>query len=118
GGPPPAAALGVPPPAPAPKEPAPAPAGGSGEFDRASALSALSAAATAAQSCKKADGPTRSGRIAVTFANNGQATTAHVEGPPLPGTPVGGCVAARFRGPHVPPFGGAPVTVHKTFNIN
>jgi predicted Zn finger-like uncharacterized protein len=115
---PPAAALGVPPPAPAaPKEPAPA-AGGSGDFDRAAALSALSAAATAAQSCKKPDGPTGSGRIAVTFANNGQATTANVEGPPFAGTPVGGCVAARFRGTHVPPYGGTPITVHKTFNIN
>jgi predicted Zn finger-like uncharacterized protein len=110
----------IPPATPAPKEqaPAPAPAGGGGDFDRAAALSALSAAATAAQSCKKSDGPTGSGRIAVTFANNGQATTANVEGPPFAGTPVGGCVAARFRGTHVPPFGGAPVTVHKTFNIN
>jgi predicted Zn finger-like uncharacterized protein len=115
--PPPPAALGVPPPAPAPKEAAPA-AGGSGDFDRAAALSALSAAATAAQSCKKPDGPTGSGRIAVTFANNGQATTANVEGPPFAGTPVGGCVAARFRGTHVPPYGGTPITVHKTFNIN
>ena len=115
---PPPAALGVPAPAPAaPAAPAPA-AGGSGDFDRAAALSALSAAATAAQSCKKSDGPTGSGRIAVTFANNGQATTANVEGPPFAGTPVGGCVAARFRGTHVPPYSGAPITVHKTFNIN
>jgi predicted Zn finger-like uncharacterized protein len=117
--PPAAAALGIPPPAPAaPKEPAPPPAASGADFDRAAALSALSAAATAAQSCKKGDGPTGSGRIAVTFANNGMATTANVEGPPFAGTTVGGCVAARFRGTHVPPFGGAPVTVHKTFNIN
>ena len=106
-----------------PPEPKPAPvaapaAGGSGDFDRASALTALSAAASSAQSCKKADGPTGAGRIAVTFANNGAATTAAVEGPPFAGTPVGGCVAARFRGAHVPPFGGSPVTVHKSFNIN
>jgi outer membrane biosynthesis protein TonB len=100
---------------PAPAAPA---AGGSGDFDRAAALSALSSAATSAQSCRKADGPTGAGRIAVTFANNGSATTANVEGPPFAGTPVGGCVAARFRGAHVPPFGGAPVTVHKSFNIN
>jgi len=113
-----AAALGVPAPAPAPAPAAPAAAGGSGDFDRAAALSALSAAATSAQSCRKGDGPTGSGRIAVTFANSGQATTANVEGPPFAGTPVGGCVAARFRGTHVPPYGGAPVTVHKTFNIN
>jgi len=113
------AALGVPPPAPATHEaPAPAAGGGSGDFDRAAVLSTLSAAATAVQSCKKPDGPTGQGRIAVTFANNGQATTANLEGPPFAGTPVGGCVAARFRGTHVPAFGGAPVTVHKTFNIN
>jgi predicted Zn finger-like uncharacterized protein len=110
--------------APAPEKPAapaapaaPAPASGA-DFDRAAAMSALSAAATAAQSCKKADGPTGSGRIAVTFANSGAATTAAVEGPPFAGTPVGGCVAARFRGVHVPAYGGATVTVHKTFSIN
>jgi predicted Zn finger-like uncharacterized protein len=121
----PAAPAGLPPPpvaAPAPAPAAPAPAapaaGGSGDFDRAAALSALSAAATASQSCKKPDGPTGSGRIAVTFANNGTATTAAVEGPPFAGTPVGGCVAARFRGVHIPPFGGSPITVRKTFIIN
>jgi predicted Zn finger-like uncharacterized protein len=105
--------------APAPAAAAPAaaaPAGG--DFDRAAALSSLSAAASAAQSCKKPDGPTGSGRISITFANSGAATTAQVEGPPFAGTPVGGCVAARFRGVHVPPFGGQPVTVHKTFMIN
>jgi predicted Zn finger-like uncharacterized protein len=113
--PPPAAA-----PAPAPAAPAPAApaAGGSGDFDRAAALSALSAAATAAQACKKPDGPTGSGRVAVTFANNGTATTANVEGPPFAGTPVGGCVAARFRSVHIPPFGGSVITVRKTFIIN
>jgi predicted Zn finger-like uncharacterized protein len=116
--PPGAAALGVAPPAPAAPAPPAAAGGGSGDFDRAAALSTLSSAATAAQSCRRPDGPTGSGRIAVTFANSGQATTANVEGPPFAGTPVGGCVAARFRGTHVPPFGGAPITVHKTFNIN
>jgi predicted Zn finger-like uncharacterized protein len=107
-------------PTPAPAAPAPAApaAGGSGDFDRAAALSALSAAATAAQACKKPDGPTGSGRIAVTFANNGTATTANVEGPPFAGTPVGGCVAARFRSVHIPPFGGSVITVRKTFIIN
>jgi predicted Zn finger-like uncharacterized protein len=113
--PPPAAAPAAAPAAPAPAAPA---AGGSGDFDRAAALSALSAAATAAQACKKPDGPTGSGRVAVTFANNGTATTANVEGPPFAGTPVGGCVAARFRSVHIPPFGGSVITVRKTFIIN
>jgi hypothetical protein len=110
--------VAAPAPAPAPAPAAPAAAGGSGDFDRAAALSALSAAATAAQACKKPDGPTGSGRVAVTFANNGTATTANVEGPPFAGTPVGGCVAARFRSVHIPPFAGSVITVRKTFIIN
>ena len=86
-----------------PPEPKPAPAaapaaGGSGDFDRASALTALSAAASAAQSCKKADGPTGSGRIAVTFANNGAATTATVEGPPSPAPRSGDAWPLGFEG--------------------
>jgi hypothetical protein len=99
--------------------PAAAPAGGgSGDFDRAAALSTLSATATASQGCKKPDGPTGAGRVAVTYANNGSATTAVIEGPPFAGTAVGGCIAARFRATHIPSFGGSPVTVHKSFNIN
>ena len=81
-------------------------------------MSALSAIATAVQSCKKADGPTGSGRVAVTLSPSGNATTATVEGPPFAGTPVGGCVAAKFRSAHVPAFSGDAVTVHKTFFIN
>jgi hypothetical protein len=115
--PPPPVAAPAPAPAPAPAAPAAPAAGGSGDFDRAAALSALSAAATAAQACRKPDGPTGSGRVAVTFANNGTATTANVEGPPFAGTPVGGCVAARFRSVHIPPFGGSVITVRKTFII-
>jgi hypothetical protein len=121
----PAAPAGLPPPpaaAPAPAPAAPAPAapaaGGSGEIVRASMMSALGAAATAAQSCKKPDGPTGSGRVTVVFANNGQATTATVEGPPFAGTPVGGCIAAKFRSAHIPPFTGSVVQVHKSFTIN
>ena len=83
----------------------------------AAASSALSAAASAAQSCKKARRTYRVWPIAVTFANSGAATTAAVEGPPFAGTPVGGCVAARFRGVHVPPFGGARYG-SQTFIIN
>jgi len=90
----------------------------SGEFDRAAAGSILSNTATAAQSCKKPDGPTGSGRVSVTFANNGTATTATIEGPPFAGTAVGGCIAGRFRATRIPPFSGSPVTVHKSFFIN
>jgi predicted Zn finger-like uncharacterized protein len=95
-------------------------AGGGGDkpFDRGAASAALGAAAGAAQSCKKADGPTGSGRVSVTFAPSGNATTANVEGPPFAGTSVGGCVAAKFRAAKVPPFSGGAFRVGKSFTIN
>ena len=105
------------PPAPAAAAPAEAPADGA-QFDRAAAMTALGSAAGAAQSCRKPDGPTGSGRIAVTFAPSGAVTSAQVEGPPFAGTAVGGCVAARFRSARVPAFSGGTVTVHKSFSIN
>jgi predicted Zn finger-like uncharacterized protein len=106
-----------PPPA-ATAAPAAAPAAGGNEFNRGAAASALGAAAGSAKSCKKADGPTGTGRVKVTFAPSGNVTSAVVDGPPFSGTSVGGCVAAAFRGAHVPPFDGAPVVVSKSFTIN
>jgi hypothetical protein len=102
------------------KPPPPADPGGgaTNPFDRGAAISALNSAAGGAAGCKKPDGPTGTGRVAVTFAPSGRVTSANVEGPPFAGTSVGGCVAARFRGASVPPFAGSPVTVHKSFSIN
>lgn len=92
--------------------------GGDKPFDRSAAISALNSAAGAAASCKKPDGPTGNGRIAVTFAPSGSVTTANVEGPPFAGSAVGGCVAAKFRSARVPAFSGSAVTVKKSFTIN
>lgn len=106
---------------PASKATATAPAPAKGEappFDRAAALAALNAAADAARACKKPDGPTGSGRVAVTFAPSGVVTAVNIEGPPFAGTAVGGCVAARFRNARVPAFSGGIVTVRKSFTIN
>lgn len=97
---------------------APAPATTEAPFSKASAISALGAAASAAGSCKKPGGPTGAGKVQVTFAPSGRVTTATVMGAPFAGTPVGGCVASRFRGAKVPAFGGSPVTVSKSFMIN
>jgi predicted Zn finger-like uncharacterized protein len=113
-----AAATPAPAPAPPPVTQAVLTGTASGEFDRAAAMSILSNTALAAQSCKKPDGPTGSGKVAVQYANNGLAQTATVEGPPFAGTPVGGCIAARFRATRVPPFTGSSITVHKSFFIN
>jgi len=81
-------------------------------------MSAMGATANNVSQCKKSDGPTGSGRVAVTFAPSGNVTNAVVNGDPFAGTSVGGCVAAKFRAVKVPPFGGSPVTVNKTFTIN
>ena len=98
----------------------PAPAGGGGgstaPFDRGAAAASLGAINV--QSCKKADGPVGTGHVKVTFAPNGSVSSAVVDGGPFPGTPVGGCIAGKFRSAHVPAFSGAPVGVGKSFTIN
>ncbi|MBL9023934.1 MAG: zinc-ribbon domain-containing protein [Myxococcales bacterium] len=98
------------------KDDPPAAGGGDAPFDRGAASAALSAAAGSAKGCKKADGPTGSTKVQVTFAPSGKATQATV-GPPFAGTSVGSCIASAFKSAKVPPFSGAPMTVSKTVNI-
>lgn len=95
-----------------------APAGDLPPFDKGAAQAALGNAAAQAQSCKKPDGPTGSGHIKVTFAPNGSVSSAVADTPPYQGTPVGGCVAAKFRSVHIPAFSGSPVGGGKSFTIN
>ncbi len=100
--------------------PPPAVAAGGEEtpFNMGEAKAKLAAAAASAQSCKKPDGPTGTGRVVVVFAPSGGAQTATIQGAPYDGTPTGACVAAHFRGVHVPAFGGGPFSVSKSFTIN
>lgn len=101
------------------KEEAPKAAGGGGStapFDRGAAQGALGGVNV--QSCKKPDGPTGSGHVKITFAPDGSVSSAVVDGGPYPGTPVGGCIAGKFRGARVPAFSGGPVSVGKSFTIN
>jgi hypothetical protein len=86
-------------------------------FDKAAAGAAIGAKKGAAASCKQEGGPTGHARVAITFAPSGRVTTANIAGPPFAGTPVGGCIASKFRGASVPPFSGGPVTVHTTVAI-
>ena len=90
--------------------------GSTAPFDRGAAQGALGGVNV--QSCKKPDGPTGSGHVKITFAPNGAVSSAVVDGGPFPGTPVGGCIAGKFRGAHVPAFSGGPVSVGKSFTIN
>jgi predicted Zn finger-like uncharacterized protein len=86
-------------------------------FNKGAAIAALSSAASASTSCKRPGGPTGSGKVLVTFAPSGRVTSANVAGGAFGGTSVGGCVASVFRRAKVPPFGGGPVTVSKSFSI-
>ena len=100
-----------------PKVAAPPPASeSSAPFDRGAASGAIGAVNV--QSCAKPGGPTGSGHVKITFAPNGSVSTAVIDSGPFNGTPVGGCIVGKFRGPHVPPFGGGAITVGKSFTIN
>lgn len=90
--------------------------GSKAPFDRGAASGALSGVNV--QSCKKAGGPTGSGHVKITFAPSGSVSSAVVDRGPYPGTPVGGCVAGKFRSAHIPAFSGGPVSVGKSFTIN
>jgi serine/threonine protein kinase len=92
-------------------------AGQSGEpFDRGAAAGVLRQVDVS--SCKKSDGPTGSGHISIMFAPSGTVQTAVVDQPPFAGTPVGSCVAERFRKARVPAFAGEPTRVGKSFAIH
>lgn len=98
------------------EKPAAATGGSSAPFDRGAASAALGGINV--QGCKKADGPTGSGHVKVTFDPSGSVSSAVVDSGPFPGTPVGGCIAGKFRGAHIPAFSGGPVSVGKSFSIN
>jgi hypothetical protein len=102
----------------APKiEPRPEPADPGTEFDRASAIAALKAAAAEAAACRKDGDPSGTASLTITFAPSGRVTSANIQGPPFAGTPTGGCIANAMRHAHVPAFSGDRVTVNKTIVI-
>jgi predicted Zn finger-like uncharacterized protein len=92
--------------------------GGTAPFDRSAAAGALGGIAASAQSCKSGSGPTGSGHAKITFQPSGHVSSVEIDGGPFPGTSVGGCVAGKFRGAHIPAFSGGAVTVGKSFTIN
>jgi hypothetical protein len=85
------------------------------QFDRGAAAAALGSVNVGG--CKKSDGPTGPGHVKVTFSPSGSVASAVVDQPPFAGTAIGGCVAGKFRGAHIPAFGGAPISVGKSFVI-
>ncbi len=93
-------------------------AGSTAPFDRGAAAGVLGGIADSVGSCKKSGGPTGDGHVSITFSPSGSVVSAIVDQPPFAGTAVGGCVAGKFRGAHVPAFAGGNLTIGKRFSIN
>lgn len=85
-------------------------------LNRASALTALSYAASSASACKREGGPSGAGTASVTLSSEGTVSAVNVSAP-FAGTPVGSCVQNAFRSARVPPFSGSSVTLSKSFRI-
>jgi hypothetical protein len=83
------------------------------EFDPAQAKAALEEAGHEAAACKSEETSAHFARFAITFAPTGKVSSVEIEGGPLIGTNVGGCMLDAFRAAQVPAFSGMPVTVHK-----
>ncbi len=87
-----------------------------GPVNAARLRTAVAGAAASAGGCKAKTGPTGPGRATVTFSPSGRVSAASVSAP-YAGTPVGACIAHRFRALTIPAFTGSPVTVRRSFNV-
>lgn len=85
-------------------------------FDTDAAGVVLERLAKRVDTCKTETGPTGKGRARVLYQPTGQAVSAAVS-PPFHQTDVGTCLVELFTSEDVPPFGGDPVIVTKTFHL-
>jgi predicted Zn finger-like uncharacterized protein len=111
------AAATKPAPSAAPKPAAPAAASGPA-FDRGAASAELRRIADAVASCRKSSGPTGDGHVSIAFRNDGTVDHVDVDRPPYQGSPVGACVATKFKLARIPAFGGTIPPVGKSFTID
>jgi hypothetical protein len=78
---------------------------------------ALAQAAQRAKGCHVEGGPTGTVRVSVTFAPSGDVTGASVQGAAFTNTVEGDCIAAKFRGIHIPAFSGNDFVARKSVTI-
>lgn len=86
-------------------------------FDQSAANSALNEAAAISKSCRRTGDPAGTAQVVITFASSGRVTRSMVSGSPYAGTPLGGCIAQRFRAATIPAFSGESVTLNRTVTI-
>jgi hypothetical protein len=75
-------------------------------------MEAMRRAGDASRACMTG-GASGGARVAVTFARSGSVADVGVEGA-FKGTPIGSCIAGKFRTLSIPPFRGSSVTVRRT----
>lgn len=68
-------------------------------------------------SCSQDAGPRGVGHMTVTFTPTGEVQRVRVDRQPFAGTPVGACVALKFRSVRVPAFEGPSVEVSGAFSL-
>ena len=85
-------------------------------FDAQAAGEVLGQAAGQAGKCREPGGPVGKGRAQVLYAPDGTATSVAVSRP-FHETSVGSCLQEMFKKTRVPTFGGDPVVVSKTFDV-
>lgn len=86
-------------------------------IDHEAAASALSNSASLASSCRPPGGPTGTGKVRVTYNNDGSVGTVEVMPATFAGTTTGSCVSMLFRRAKIPAFKGEPPTFIKSFTI-
>ncbi len=84
-------------------------------FDLGAARKALSAVDV--QSCKRAGGPSGSGRVKIAFASSGTVASVTLVSGPFNGSPVEACLLANYGAVRIPAFTGQAVEVSKSFSV-
>lgn len=85
-------------------------------FDAQAAGEVLGQMASQAGKCREPGGPVGKGRAQVLYSTDGAATSVAVSRP-FHETSVGSCLQEMFKKTRVPAFGGDPVVVSKTFDV-
>ncbi len=85
-------------------------------FPVAAAVSSMKLAASFATDCNVVAGPRGSGTANVTFEKDGHVSSVALS-EPFQGTPVGECVADKFRRVTVPTFTNGPKVTKKSFDV-
>lgn len=85
-------------------------------FPLDAAVSSMKLAASFAGDCSATSGPSGSGTADVTFEKDGHVSSVALS-EPFAGTPVGECVASKFRRVTIPAFANGPRVTKKSFEV-